>query len=204
MKENEFSVSEELEQIRTEYAALKERLDRQEIISEKHVLDSIRKDLRVIGAKKWLSIPAGMTALVFLPLVSLDLGLRTPFIVISVVWILSMVTGNLLRERKLDIERLSGESTQVFLTEIKKRKAQQFRWARINMSIFVLWLGYFIGECLRTGIDKAILVPLLTGAAAGAVIGITVGLRIHNRIIGTYEGIILELENLDAPDELVI
>lgn len=204
MKENEFSVSEELEQIRTEYAALKERLDRQEIINEKHVLDSIRKDLRAVHAKKWLSLPAGIIALFFLPSVSIDLGLRTSFIVISVIWMLSMVVGNLLRVRRLDIERLSGESTKVFLTEIKKRKARQSRWVRINMSIFIVWLGYFIGECLRTGMDKSILIPLITAAAAGAVTGIAIGLRMHNRIIGIYEGIILELENLDAPDELVI
>lgn len=204
MKENEFDAYEELEQIRTEYAALKERLDKQEIINEKHVLDSIRKDLRAVRAKKWLSLPAGIIALVFLPSVSLDLGLRTSFIVISVVWMLFMVVGNLIRVRRLDIEQHSGESTKVFLTEIKKRKARQFRWVRINMSLFVVWLGYFIGECIRTGMDKSILIPLITGAAAGAITGIAIGLRMHNRIIGIYEGIILELENLDAPDELVI
>ena len=62
----------------------------------------------------------------------------------------------------------------------------------------VLWIGYFIGEVLHAGLDKEMLIPIIIGIVLGTILGIAVGLRTHNRIIGIYEGIILEIENPDA------
>lgn len=203
MSNEEFTVSEELEQMRTQYAELKARFDKQEIINERLIGASIRKDLRIVSSKKWLSTLAGIFALALLPQVSLKLGLRLPFIIISVVWIAEMIIGNVIRNRRLSVDTLSGESTRKFLDEIKKRKAGQFRWVRVNMSILFLWLGYFIGECIHTGMSKEALIPLLIGVATGGIIGIAAGLMMHNRIIGVYEGIILELENPEVSHRMM-
>lgn len=110
---------------------------------------------------------------------------------------------NFIRNRNIWVDLLSGKSTQIFLAEIKKRKEAQFRWLRINFSLFLLWLGYFIGECIHSGMEKDTLIPIIAGAVTGAVIGLTAGLRMHNRIIGAYEGIILELENPDAAHDII-
>lgn len=203
MKNEEFTISEELEQMRRQYAQLKERLDKQEIINEKLIRESIRKNLRIVNSKIWISIAAGIMAIALIPVVSFEFGFRTPFIIISIVWMLSMVTGNLIRNRSLSIDRLTGESTQIFLAEIKRRKKVQFRWMRINFALFFLWMGYFIGECIHSGMDRHILVPLIAGAVTGAAIGLAVDIMLHNRIIGAYEGIILELENQEAAHDII-
>lgn len=69
-----------------------------------------------------------------------------------------MVVGNFIRNRNISVDLLSGKSTQIFLAEIKKRKEAQFRWFRINFSLFLLWLGYFIGECIHSGMEKDTLI----------------------------------------------
>lgn len=189
----EFTVSEELEQLRRQYAELKSSLEKQEITNEKLILQSIRKDLRLVESKRWISMLAGLFAISTIVPFSLELGLRTPFIVLSAVWILSMIIGTAVRMKKLAINQLSGESIKEFITEIKKRKQTQFRWLRVNFILFFFWLSYFIGECIHTGMEKEILISLICGAICGAVIGLTLGLRMHNRIIGAYEGILIDL-----------
>lgn len=203
MNNDNFTISEELEQMRSQYADLKARLEKQEITNEKLIRESIRKDLRIVNTKVWVSTMAGIIAVTSLPTLSMNLGLRLPFIVISIVWIVSMIAGNIIRNRRLSADRLSGESTRQFLDEVKKRKSVQFRWVRINISLFVLWIGYFIGECIHTGMDRTTLIMIISGAATGALIGLAVGLRMHNRIIGAYEGIILELENPEAAHDII-
>lgn len=203
MKNEETAISEELVQLRRQYAELKAQIDRQEITNEILIRESIRKDLRLVNSKKWVSCMAGIMAIMLVPATSLKFGLRTPFIIISVVWLAYMVVGNFIRNRNISVDLLSGKSTQIFLAEIKKRKEAQFRWLRINFSLFLLWLGYFIGECIHSGMEKDTLIPIIAGAVTGAVIGLTAGLRMHNRIIGAYEGIILELENPDAAHDII-
>lgn len=200
---DEQMISEELDTLRRQYAELKAKLDNQEITNEKLILQSIRKDLDIVNKKTWISCLAGLLATCFIPLLSLQLGLRTPFIIISVVWMLLMIIGNLVRNRKLNIDSLSGVPTKRFLEEIKKRKKIQFRWIRINFPLYMFWIGYFIVECIHTGMDREILIPILIGVATGAVIGLALGYRMHNRIIGTYEGIILELENPKAAHDII-
>ncbi|MGM9773982.1 MAG: hypothetical protein ACI3Y2_02100 [Candidatus Egerieousia sp.] len=79
----------------------------------------------------------------------------------------------------------------------------QYRWFRINFTIMFLWIGYFIGECVHAGLSKDIMIPMIIGIGAGAIIGIIVGINMHNRIIHIYEGIILELENPEASHSIM-
>lgn len=200
MKNEEFTVSEELEQMRKDYAQLKARLERQEITNEKLIRETIRKSLRMVNDKKWVSLAAGIMAVPLIAALSMHLGLRPAFTIISIVWIVGMVAGNLIRNRNLSLDSTSGESVRDFVDEIKRRKDSQFRWVRVNFSIFVLWAAYFAAECFRTGMSREMLIPIVAGMAVGMVLGLVIGLRMHNRIIGAYEGIILELENPDAAE----
>lgn len=188
-------MSEELEQLRRQYEELKQEVEKRKTVDEQHILASINKDLHAVNGKVWMSLASCMIAIPLLVVMSLSLDLRPAFLIISITWVLLMHIGNYLRNRKLTLDSMSSESVQSFLEEMKKRKKNQFRWVRINYSIFIIWLGYFIGELFHTGMDKEALYPVILGLATGAVIGILIGMRTHNRIIGTFEGIILELEN---------
>lgn len=203
MNNENLEIDNNLEQMRSQYALLKKQLDSQEIINQKLIRESIRRDLRIVNQKKWLSIATGLIAISMIPQLCLRLGLRTPFIIVSVVWICAMLIGNLVRNRDISGYHLSGESTQKFLHEIKKRMKLQYRWFRINFTIMFLWIGYFIGECVHAGLSKDIMIPMIIGIGAGAIIGIIVGINMHNRIIHIYEGIILELENPEASHSIM-
>lgn len=185
---------EDLEQIKKDYSELKEKFQKVEMDKEKLLRQSIRKDINFINQKKWISFFAGIIAIVGVSLLTWQFGLRLPFLIVSVVWMLvEMVAKEC--DRDLDIDSISGESTQTFIKEIKKRKEKQFRWFRIHVPLFVIWVGYFFGECLHAGMPKREMIPLLAGITIGAIIGLIVAFRIHNRLIGTYENILFDMEN---------
>lgn len=195
MENQEINMAEELQQLREQYASLKEEISKQNTINEKVVLSSIKKELRVIDSKKWVSLVACLVAIPLIIAVSLNLDFSLGFIIGSVAWLLLMHVGNMVRNSMVDIDSLSSSSVRSFVEEVKKRKKTQFKWVKINYSLFIVWVGCFIGELFRTGMDKEMLLPMIGGIFVGAVIGTTIGFRIHNRIIGAYEGIIQELEN---------
>lgn len=198
MTNEEMNITHELEQLRKDYAQLKQELGKQEITNERLIRESIRKDLSFIDKKKWIGIPAIIIVAVLMPYISKELGLRTSFVIITIVWIAILAIVNFIRMNGMDERLISMMPTQEFLKRIKKQKQQQFRWLQINIPLLFLWVGYFIGECIHANLPQEILYSLLGGLITGLVIGGTIGLRMHNRIIGIYEGIILQLENPEA------
>lgn len=203
MENQETNINLELEELRREYSSLKQEIAKQNTLNEKLIMNSIRKDLRAITSKRYMSIGAALIGIPLIIIISLELDFRLPFIIISAIWMLAMCIGNLIRFSNLSIDSLSASTTQSFLEEMKKRKTGQFRWIRINFSIMVLWVGYFIGELIHTGLPKDELAPIIGGCVLGLAIGLTIGFRVHNRIIGAYEGIILELENPEASHSIL-
>ena len=200
MTNEEMNITHELEQLRKDYAQLKQELGKQEITNERLIRESIRKDLSFIDKKKWIGIPAIIIVAVLMPYISKELGLRTTFVIITIVWIAILAIANFIRMNGMYERLISMMPTQEFLKRIKKQKQQQFRWFQINIPLLFLWVGYFIGECIHANLPQEILYSLLGGLITGLVIGGTIGLRMHNRIIGIYEGIILQLENPEAGD----
>lgn len=200
MTNEEMNITHELEQLRKDYAQLKQELGKQEITNERLIRESIRKDLSFIDKKKWIGIPAIIIVAVLMPYISKELGLRTSFVIITIVWIAILAIVNFITMNGMDERLISMMPTQEFLKRIKKQKQQQFRWLQINIPLLFLWVGYFIGECIHANLPQEILYSLLGGLITGLVIGGTIGLRMHNRIIGIYEGIILQLENPEAGD----
>lgn len=195
METQEIKMADELQQLKMQYESLKEDVDRQNTINEKFILSSIRKDLRIINSKPMISLVAGTIAVPLIILLSLNLGLSLPFMIISAAWLLFLIVGNWIRNRHVDIDPLSSGTLQSFVSEMKKRKNNQFKWFRINFPAMILWIGCFIGECIRVGMAKEMLLPVICGICVGAVIGIVIAFKMHNTIIGAYEGVILELEN---------
>lgn len=203
MENQETNINLELEELRREYSTLKQEIAKQNTLNEKLIMSSIRKDLRAITSKKYMSIMAAFIAIPLIIILSLDLDFRLPFIIISVAWMLAMCVGNFIRFSNLSIDSLFSSTTQTFLEEMKRRKTGQFRWVRIHFSLMILWVGYFIGELIRTGLPKDEFLPMIGGCVLGLAIGLTIGLKVHNRIIGAYEGIILELENPEASHSIL-
>lgn len=200
MTHEEMNISSELEQLRNDYAQLKKDLDRQEITNEKLIRASIRKDLRFIDRKKWMGIPAFIVIAALMPYLSREIGLRMPFVIVTMVWMAILAVLNFIRMGGLDDKMMSMLSTQEFVREIKKRKQQQFRWLQVNVPLLLLWIGYFVGECIHADLPEELLYSLLGGMGTGLIIGGIAGMRIHNRIVGIYEGIILQLEDTETTD----
>lgn len=202
MTNEEMNISSELEQLRNDYAQLKQELGRQEITNEKLIWDSIRKDLRFIDKKKWIGIPAFLAVACVMPYLSQEIGFRLPFIVVTIVWIAILAVANFILMSGMDDRLISMMSTQDFLKKVKRQKQLEFRWLQVNIPLLILWVGYFIGECIHANLPHEILYSLIGGLLFGLVIGGIIGWRMHNKIIGIYEGIILQLEHPEASSSI--
>lgn len=194
MNNQEYTESQELEQLRMEYAEMKAKLDRQEITNSNRIHMSINQGLNSIRNNSWIGLPVLFIIFGVFYVLSRNLGLRLPFFIVTVVFAATIVIGNYIRLGGLDSAALSASPTRQFITEIKRRRVQQLRWIQIMLPLFVLWLGYFILEVMHTGRQGMDLYIIIFSLSVGAATGLFISFRTHNRIIQFYDSIIVQLE----------
>lgn len=198
MNNQEYLELQELEQLRAEYAKMKAMLEQQEITNSNMINMSINRGLNSIKNNRWIGFPLLLILFGSFYGISINLGLRLPFLIVSIVFTTAIVTGNYIRLGRLDSAVLSAGPTRQFITEIKNNRVQQLRWIQIMLPLFVLWLGYFIFEVMHTGKQGMDLYIIVFSLSVGAATGLFISFRTHNRIIRFYDSIIAQLELSDS------
>ena len=137
MNKEEFDINQELEQMRQDYADLKERFDKQQIINEKLMEKAFKSDIRWLAFDR-KSLPVVGVALVII-LVSLSIwrGLLWRYsISLGAVGIISVLV--MLRIYKnLSLDTLFGEDILTATKKVKRFK-QQYLWGTVFCWVAVL------------------------------------------------------------------
>ena len=198
MQTQETNTLQELEELRSQYNDLKKEVDKQQIINDRLLQVSMKNDLRSISLEKWGDVALTIMLIPVIWFVFNKAGLRQYMLFLSVACMLAIIFIRVIFNAIPNFRLLSGETTFDFIKALKKSKERKFRSFRIYMSIIVVWAGCLVGEVIHIhGSDPFIgwFVPLLMVVGVSA--GILIDIKIHNRIIGIYEGLILQMENKD-------
>ena len=130
MNKEEFDINQELEQMRQDYADLKERFDKQQIINEKLLEKAFKADIRWLSLDKKITPVAGI-ALVLI-LVSFSVWRGVPWritILLSVFGLISVLAVDWVY-KKLSLDTLFGEDILTATKRVRRFK-QQYLWVLI-------------------------------------------------------------------------
>ena len=130
MKKDELDIHQELEQMRQDYADLKERFDKQQIINEKLLEKAFKADIRWLSLDKKITPVAGI-ALVLI-LVSFSVWRGVPWritILLSVFGLISVLAVDWVY-KKLSLDTLFGEDILTATKRVRRFK-QQYLWVLI-------------------------------------------------------------------------
>ncbi len=143
MNKEEFDINQELEQMRQDYADLKEQFDKQQIINEKLMEKAFKSDIRWLAFDR-KSLPViGVALIIVLVSFSIWRGLLWRYsISLSTVGIISVLV--MLRIYKnLSLDTLFGEDILTATQKVKRFK-QQYLWGTVFCWVAVLGiLGVF-------------------------------------------------------------
>lgn len=112
----------ELEQLRSEYAALRKMLDEQQIVNAELQKKAFRRNLGLMRMDKWSGIIGGAVAalaiLVFVPIGGLDWWV----IVAAIAYCLLVMAGVILIYRRADLSEDSGEDVLTRAVRLRRFK----------------------------------------------------------------------------------
>lgn len=190
--------SQELEEMRSQVAILKQKLDKQAIISDSHIRNSMkskRADMTRIVAG---TIVAGVLALPYCTLAFYKLGFSWLFIGVTDIMLavcLGLTIMQNITLKKLDFNQ--GNLVDV-AEKLNKVKTHYHEWIKIALPMILIWAGWMAYEGLVSMDPGPMQIGFLSGAAVGIILGGIFGYRINRKIVAKSTEILNQIKELQA------
>ena len=196
--ENNTLLSHELEQMRSQIGMLKQKLEQQTIVNDRHIRNSMKSKISDLNRTVRGTIFAGIFAVVFAPMTFYINGCSLAFIIATAV-MLAVCLG-LTIVQKINLGRMTDLS-QGNLVEtaekLSKVRTHYKEWYKIAIPMIIVWGGWMIYEMVNVlGVDSPTAIGFYCGAGVGLIIGGIIGARINRKVVQQANEILAQIEEL--------
>ena len=176
-------ISHELEEMRAQLGTLKEKLEKQTIINETHIRNSMKSKMSDINKTVTGTIIAGVFALCYSTWFFYWQDFSLAFVIATFV-MLAVCLGITIAQRvilgKMDFSQGNLVETAEKLSKIKKHYQD---WYKIAIPMIIVWFGWMIYEMLSIhGMESPMAIGFCCGALIGGVIGGIIGMRTNRKV----------------------
>ncbi len=184
----------ELEEMRAQMALLKEKLDKEEILTDNLLKQAMTGKMSTINRYKWITLFAGIFALTFGNISWYNIGLPIRLLVgTSILMVVSVVATWIIHAKMDERDIMDGNLLEV-AKNAKKLKKQYITWQRIGYPVIIVWLAWFGYEVMSLNQDKEYLVGLLIACAIGGMIGGIWGHMMNRKVMKACDELIRQIE----------
>ena len=197
--ENNTLISHELEEMRAQLGMLKDKLEKQTIINETHIRNSMKSKMSDINKTVTGTIIAGVFALCYCTWFFYWQDFSLAFVLATFV-MLAVCLGITIAPRvilgKMDFSQGNLVETAEKLSKIKKHYQD---WYKIAIPMIIVWFGWMIYEMLSIhGMESPMAIGFCCGALIGGVIGGILGMRINLKVARKATVILDQIAELEA------
>ena len=196
--ENNTLVSHELEQMRSQIGMLKQKLEQQTIVKERHIRNSMKSKISDLNRTVRGTIFAGIFAVLFAPMTFYIQGCSLLFVIGTAV-MLAVCLG-LTIVQKINLGRMTdlSQSNLIETAEKLSRTRTHYKeWYKIAIPMLLAWVGWMIYEMVNAiGIESPTAIGFYCGAGVGLIIGGVIGARINRKVVQQANEILAQIEEL--------
>ena len=188
--------SQELEEMRSQIAILKNKLDKQAIISDTHIRNSMkskRSDMtRIIAA----TIFIGVLSMPYCTWIFCKYGFSLYFIFASDI-MLAVCIGLTIKQRFTlkNLDFTQGNLVDV-AEKLNKVKTHYHGWIKITLPMILIWVSWLAYETLSKMEPGPMQMGFLSGSAVGVILGGFFGFRINRKIVSKSTEILKQIQEL--------
>lgn len=189
----------ELAEMKRELKLLRERLDKENIISRNHIKKGMQKNISHLSRYGRMEVVLGAFALINFQFIFSHFGFSAAFMIVTSIGLLGAVIASIIYHRnifKLNTGMLDLLTMAYELSRLKQRYAT---WRRYAIPCMIVWIGWMCYECYM--MNNEIAMSLATGCLVGAVIGGVIGTRLYYRQVNRIDEVLQNIEELRKTEE---
>lgn len=188
-----FENTQPLEELREQAAILKNKLENENIVSEEVLRKAMKHKARTINNNAWISVAASILVILMAVFYFPQSGLSIWFSIGTIAIMLVCDVFTWKYHKNLNSKTLNSDLLTVAKTA-KKLKENYRNWFKYSITLCAVWFVWYSIEMTlhcRSWREALLTIVLL---AAGTVLGMIIGLRMHRKVISTCDEIIRQIE----------
>lgn len=188
----------EIMEMRQQLAALKRRLENQDIVNGRLLKEAMSHKLSAINRRAILTSAICLVAIPYCFVVFRNLaGFSLAFCYGTTCMFLASIGAMAWSHYRLNHRDILSDNLVRTYSEVARLRKIYKRWHYVSIPVLLVWLAWFIYEIYANFThDATQLWMMSTSCLVGALIGGTIGLRIHNKTIRNADEILRQIEEL--------
>lgn len=189
-------ISHELEEMRLQLGILKDKLEKQNIVNEKHIRNSIKAKASDVNRIIRRTIFGGIFAVIFCPLWCIFNDLSLAFTIVTAVMLVVSLAAAICQNVILGRVDFSQSNMVEIATELGRIRKHYIEWSKIVAPLMVIpWLVWAMYELskIKDGPDTLI---LCVAAGIGGLIGGLIGFSINRKVIRKVDEILEQVKEI--------
>lgn len=190
----------ELETMRAQITLLKDKLDKETIVSEKLLRDTMRHKAKSINTTAWVGVAASIFV-IFTVLTSFrSLGFSWWFIAATI--LMMLVCDFFTWKYHKDVNAKTMNSDLFTVAKVMKQLRDNYKkWLKYSIAMITVWLVWLSIEYYIQLNDCKLAITIIIATLIGAAIGGFIGWKMHKSVIRNAEEIISQIEEGEEKDE---
>lgn len=183
----------ELDELREQIALLKDKLQRQQIISERAISDAAQKGIGKLNTMGTISMVFGVFAVVYCTIAFHQMGFSTAFVIGTAIFLGVCALATIYTHCSLrPIDVANGNLVEIMQKLIRFRKIYSY-WQFYSIPALLVWCFFLYYDALQALSDAT---PFLIGGGVGGVLGVILGLKRYFKIMRETDSIIAKINEL--------
>lgn len=188
-------MSHELEEMRSQITALKEKLDKQTIVNDLHIRNSMKSKANSMNRTISGTVAAGIFALIYCPICFSHLGCSVPFVIVTTVMLALCLILTVRQKRLLDKVDFSLGNLVGIAEALGHIRKHYTVWPKIVAPMFLVpWFAWCIYEFSKLNELGGMVV--LVCAVVGGIIGGIIGFSIDRKVVRQTDDILSQIAEL--------
>lgn len=189
-------ISHELEEMRMQINVLKNKLEKQNIVNDKHIRNSFKTKISDMNRTVTITVIGGVFALIYSTWFFHIKGLSLAFTIATGIMLAVCVMLTLIQKIQLSRIDISGGNLVETARDISKIRTHYKDWYKTAIPMIIIWFGWMTYEILTRFEMTPMTIGFLSGAATGVILGGFIGGRINKKIINRTEELLGYIEEL--------
>ena len=191
----------ELQEMREQLAALKEKLNKQEVVNDRLIRDVLSQKMKVINKNGWISGICGLFVITFGNFMFYQMGLSTYFLIGTTVMMLFCIATTWISHSWVNSNEIANGDLLRVAKQAYRLQKEYKNWKYIALPMILAW-GVWLGlEYAAEVKDTTIVLVTMSGGVVGGLIGGIIGFRQNKKVINKLDEMIRYIKEISDLDE---